>query len=83
MPRIDPINFRERINLDRYGQDCIEIEHEAMLYGRVVMETQELSLNEYMLLSFETDNKDNSKVHIMCGVDLDKSYLMVNGMPVR
>lgn len=79
-PRVAPVQFNETINLDRYGQDYINVKHGAMLYGRVAVETQELSLNEYMLLSFEAHGEKDNKIHIMSGIDLEKSYLTVNGM---
>lgn len=80
--RVEPVRFTEIINLDRYGQDHISVDHEAMLYGRVAREEQNLTLNEYMLLSFESHDEQDYKIHIMSGIDLEKSYLMVNGMAV-
>jgi hypothetical protein len=80
--RVAPVRFTEKINLDRYAQEFVTVEHQAMLYGRVVVEEQNLTLNEYMLLSFESHDDRDHKIHIMGGIDLEKSYLIVNGRVV-
>lgn len=81
-PRVEPVKFIEKINLDRYARDFVTVEHEDMLYGRVAVEEQNLTLNEYRLLSFEDHQKYGSKIHIMGGIDLEKSFLTVNGTPI-
>jgi hypothetical protein len=80
--RVAPVRFTEKINLDRYGRDFVTVAHQAMLYGRVVIEEQNLTVNEYMLLSFESHGDRDHKIHIMGGIDLEKSYLSVNGRVV-
>jgi hypothetical protein len=79
-PRVEPVRFTEIINLDRYARDSVAVEHEDMLYGRVAVEEPNMTLNEYRLLAFEDNQKYGSKIHIMGGIDLEKSYLTVNGM---
>ncbi len=69
----EPVAFWESVYEDPESDECDEIYHQGMLYGRNLDDDRK---NEYLLISAESYN-DEKTVEIMIGVDLELATLKV------
>ncbi len=69
----EPVKFTESVYEDPDSDECSNVFHEVMLYGRNLEEGKK---NEYLLVSAE-DYEGEKTVELMVGVDLDASNLNV------
>ena len=69
----EPVEFTESVYEDPESDECSDIFHKVMLYGRNLEEGKK---NEYLLVSVE-DYEGERTVELMIGVDLEFSNLKV------
>ena len=67
------MNFSESVYEDPDSDECSEVFHKVMLYGRNLEEGKK---NEYLLVSVEAYEGEQT-VELMVGVDLEFSNLKV------
>ncbi len=69
----EPVAFTESVYEDPDSDECNEVFHKVMLYGRNLEEGKK---NEYLLVSVEADEREQT-VELMVGVDIEFSNLKV------
>ena len=72
LTHIPPVNFKETIYLDAYGDGIEHVQHACMLYGRDVDE----NVKEYVIVSADED-KEGASIPITVGVPLIEQDIKV------
>ncbi|MCZ6765866.1 MAG: DUF2491 family protein [bacterium] len=70
---VEPVKFTESVYEDPDSDECSDVYHKVMLYGRNLEEGKK---NEYLLVSVEAYEGEQT-VELMVGVDLESSNLKV------
>lgn len=74
--RTSPLEFTETVYLDRFGETTVTVNHSAMLYGRIINESD--STAEYLLISAESHSDDTAVVQLSAGIDIIPESLKIN-----
>lgn len=73
---VEPETFTETIYADKYGENTIVVEHQAMLYARSVDIGEGEDLIEELIVSAE-ENEECAQVRIAAGLAMDVSEIEV------
>lgn len=72
--KIEPVKFTETVHTHEKGAVPYEVEHLAMLYQRLIPNTDRF---EYLLSSLEFTSEDEASAVVSLGVDLDISSMSI------
>ncbi len=67
---VDPECFTETIYTDKFGEDSIVVEHQAMMYSRSIALGDDTTIDEELFVSAE-ESDDGAQVRIAAGLPLE------------